>query len=228
MEYYQLSYLLMFISIAVVLIAQLFVSISYSKYKKIQLQNEKTGAEIAREILARHGLDDIYVTEVRGSLSDHYDPVRKVVRLSSHIYNGTTVAAASVAAHEVGHAIQDKDGYGFMRFRSAIFPLVNISSKAGYFAILIGIIFGYLQFIWIGIALEIIILLFQLVTLPVEFDASRRAAEELQVGNYLNKKEKSGSKKMLNAAALTYVASVLTVLIQIFRLILIARSNNRD
>lgn len=226
MEYYNLSYMLMLTSILITIIAQIYVSASYSKYKKVPNSKGITGAEVARGILDRHGLSNVYVTETKGLLSDHYDSSRKVIRLSSDIYHGTTVAAVSVAAHEVGHAIQDKEGYGFMRFRHAMFPLVNFSSKAGYFAILFGIIFGSLNLIWIGIALEIIILLFQLVTLPVEFDASRRASKEIKNNNFLVAGERHGSKRMLRAAAFTYVASVLTTMMQIFRLVLMTRRDD--
>ena len=226
MDYYTLSYILIFVSILITIVAQICVSASYSKYKKIQNSKGLTGAEVAREILDKHGLSNVYVTETNGTLSDHYDPKRKVVRLSKDVYEGTTIAAVSVASHEVGHAIQDKEGYAFMRFRSSLVPLVNFSSSAGYFAILIGIFFGYVDFIWLGIALEIIILLFQLITLPVEFNASSRALNEIEKNNYLVETEKKGSKRMLSAAAFTYVASVLTALIQIFRLILIARSHD--
>lgn len=226
MEYYDLGYTLMLVSILITLIAQIFVMISYSVYKKVKNNRGITGAEIAREILHKHALDNIYVTETRGYLSDHYDPTRKVIRLSKDVYNGTSVAAVSVAAHEVGHAIQDKEGYSFMRFRSAMFPIVNFSSKAGYVAILIGLLFGFTNLIWIGIGLEIIILLFQLVTLPVEFNASSRALSEIEKNDFLSKSERAGSKTVLTAAALTYVASVLTTLIEIFRLIIIARSDN--
>lgn len=226
MDYYSLSYLLIFASILITIIAQIYVNSSYSKYKKIKNSKKITGAEVAREILDKHGLSNIYVTETRGFLSDHYDPTRKVIRLSKEVYSGTSIASVSVAAHEVGHAIQDKEGYGFMRFRSAMFPLVNLSSKAGYFAILIGIIFSITDLIWIGIALEMVILLFQLVTLPVELDASKRAKEEIAKNDFLVSNEQIGSEKMLRAAAFTYVASLLTTLIEIFRLILIARSDD--
>lgn len=226
MEYYDLGYTLMLVSILITLVAQIFVMISYSVYKKVKNNRGITGAEVAREILHKHALDNIYVTETRGYLSDHYDPTRKVIRLSKDVYNGTSVAAVSVAAHEVGHAIQDKEGYSFMRFRSAMFPIVNFSSKAGYVAILIGLLFGFTNLIWIGIGLEIIILLFQLVTLPVEFNASSRALSEIEKNNFLSKSERAGSKTVLTAAALTYVASVLTTLIEMFRLIIIARSDN--
>lgn len=226
MEYYDLGYTLMLVSILITLVAQIFVMISYSVYKKVKNNRGITGAEVAREILHKHALDNIYVTETRGYLSDHYDPTRKVIRLSKDVYNGTSVAAVSVAAHEVGHAIQDKEGYSFMRFRSAMFPIVNFSSKAGYVAILIGLLFGFTNLIWIGIGLEIIILLFQLVTLPVEFNASSRSLSEIEKNDFLSKSERAGSKTVLTAAALTYVASVLTTLIEIFRLIIIARSDN--
>ena len=226
MDYYSLSYLLIFASILITIIAQIYVNSSYSKYKKIKNSKEITGAEVAREILDKHGLSNIYVTETRGFLSDHYDPTRKVIRLSKEVYSGTSIASVSVAAHEVGHAIQDKEAYGFIRFTSAMFPLVNLSSKAGYFAILIGIIFSITDLIWIGIALEMVILLFQLVTLPVELDASKRAKEEIAKNDFLVSNEQIGSEKMLRAAAFTYVASLLTTLIEIFRLILIARSDD--
>lgn len=226
MDYYTLSYVLIFASIGITLLAQIFVSTSYSKYKKVQNSKGITGAEVAREILDKHGLSNVYVTATNGTLSDHYDPKRKVVRLSKDIYEGTTIAAVSVAAHEVGHAIQDKEEYAFMRFRSALVPVVNFSSTAGYFAILIGLFFGYTNFIWLGIALEIVILLFQLITLPVEFNASSRALDEIEKNNYLVAGEVKGSKKMLKAAAFTYVASVLTALIQILRLVLIARGRD--
>ena len=187
-----------------------------------------TGQEVARKILDENGLKEVYVTEVRGNLTDHYDPGRKVIRLSTDIFHGTTIASASVAAHEVGHALQDKENYSFMKFRSMMFPLVNISSYGGYFAIIIGIIFGIIDLIWLGIALEIIILLFQLVTLPVEFNASSRAKEKLKQYDLLDSNELEGSSKMLRAAALTYVASVITTLLQVLRLVIMFTGRRND
>jgi len=201
---------------------------SYEKYRNVKLKNPISGFEVARKILDSHGMNDVYVTSVNGKLSDHYDSSRKVVRLSKDVFHGESIASCSVAAHEVGHAIQDKEGYGFMRFRSLMFPLVNFSSYCGYLAILIGAIFGSLELIWVGIGLEIIILVFQLVTLPVEFNASNKAREELEKHGILTKKELSLSKKMLNAAAYTYVAGVLNTILQILRLILIFGGNNRE
>lgn len=226
MDDVMLSYLLLFASLFLVVIAQVFVSGAYARYKKVKNNKGLSGLDVARQILDKHGLQDVYVTATDGKLSDHYDPTRKVVRLSKDIYNGTSIASVSVAAHEVGHALQDKDGYAFMRLRSKMVPIVNFSSSAGYFAILFGFFFGYFSLIWIGIFLEIIILLFQLITLPVEFDASRRAKAELVENNMLDANEVKKSSRMLTAAAFTYVASVLTAVLQILRLVLMTRDND--
>lgn len=226
MDDVMLSYLLLFASLFLVIIAQVFVSGAYARYKKVKNNKGLSGLDVARQILDKHGLQDVYVTATDGKLSDHYDPTRKVVRLSKDIYNGTSIASVSVAAHEVGHALQDKDGYAFMRLRSKMIPIVNFSSSAGYFAILFGFFFGYFGLIWIGIFLEVIILLFQLITLPVEFDASRRAKKELEENKMLDANELRKSSRMLTAAAFTYVASVLTSILQILRLVLMARDND--
>lgn len=220
--------LLIIVAIVITSTAQLYVSSSYEKYKKVNVKKNISGFEVARAILDSHGMNDVYVTETTGVLSDHYDPSRKVVKLSTDIFHGNSIASCSVAAHEVGHAIQDKENYKFMRFRSAIFPIVNISSYGGYLAILIGAMFGSMELIWLGIAFEIIILIFQLVTLPVEFDASKRATEELEKLSILTKSEIPASKKMLKAAAYTYVASVINAILQILRLVLIYGRSDRD
>lgn len=224
---YGLEILLLLGGLLIAVIAQIYVSSSFAKYKKVQNDRKISGFEVAKEILENNGLGDIYITETKGVLSDHYDPTRKVVRLSTDIFHGTTIASASVAAHEASHAVQDKVGYSFMRIRAAIFPLVKFASYAGYFAILIGVLAEVLELIWLGIAMEIIILLFQLVTLPVEFDASKRAKEELKKHKMLTEKELDGSDKMLKAAAYTYVASVVTTLLQIIRLVLIYGNRKR-
>lgn len=219
----------MLLAIVITLFAQARVSNAFRKYKKVETKTKLSGVEVARKILDANGLTDVYVTEVDGILSDHYDPSRKVVRLSHDIFHGTTVASNSVAAHECGHAIQDRDGYRYMRFRSFLVPFVNLSSKLGYFAILIGFLFSFYEVAWIGVVLECVILLFQLVTLPVEFDASNRAEKELKKLGILNTSEMEDSKKMLNAAAFTYVASLATTLLELLRLvlILIGRDDNR-
>ena len=223
---YDPTYILVIIGVLISLAAQIFVSTSYRKYKKVATKSGLQGYEVARRILDSNNLQNVDIVETTGELTDHYDPTRKVIRLSSDIYHGATVASSSVAAHECGHAVQDKEGYFFLRLRAALVPVVNFSSKAGYIAILIGLIFGYLELAWLGIFLELAILLFQLITLPVELNASKRAAEFLKKEALIESKEQIGSKRMLRAAAMTYVASVLATILQIFRLILIVSSRD--
>ena len=228
-DYNILYYALPLVGLAITMMAQVFISASYKKYKGIPSESNNHGFSVARKILDKHGLNHIQVVEVPGNLTDHYDPKAKVVRLSTDIYSGTSIASVSVAAHECGHAIQDNVGYTPMRIRSKLVPIVNFSTKIGYLVFVIGIIFGLLNISIIGILLLLSILIFQLVTLPVEFDASRRWKKELNDLNILNKQEQRGAKTMLRAAAFTYVASVLSTLLQILRLALIAnsRSNRR-
>ena len=218
--------ILAIIVILIPLIAQIGVSSNYQKYKRVKNTKELTGYDVARKILDENGLGDIYIVETTGELTDHYDPTKRVVRLSSDIYHGKTVAAMSVAAHECGHAVQDKEGYTFMRIRSAIFPIVNVATSISYWIILLGFLFELLDLIYIGIALTCLGLLFQIVTLPVEFDASKRAGVFLKEYNLATEDESKGVKKMLGAAAMTYVAGVLASALQILRLILAARNND--
>ncbi len=231
MPYYSydlIGYGLVAIGAIITLIAQYFVNSKYKKYQKINNKKGLSGQEVARMILDENGLSDVYVTEVKGVLTDHYDPNRKVVRLSTDIYHGESIASCSVAAHEVGHAIQDKEGYFFIRLRGFIFPLVSFASKFGYLAILIGFFFNMLDLAWGGIGLLLVILFFQLITLPVEFDASRRALVYLDKMKILEKKEHDGSEEMLKAAAMTYVAGLATTLLEILRYVLILVGRNRD
>ena len=167
-----------------------------------------------------NGLNNVPVVEVSGVLSDHYDPRNKVVRLSNDIYNKDTISSIAVAAHECGHAIQDKDGYTFMKIRSSIAPFASISSKLGYIVIMIGLLFSLLDLILLGIGLELVILLFQLVTLPVEFNASHRALKILNDDHLIETDEVKNCRKVLTAAALTYVASVAASVLEILRLVL--------
>ncbi len=207
--------------------AQAYISLNYKKYKQVSVRSGKTGFDVAREILDRNGLSNVLILETEGELSDHYDPSKKVVKLSHDIYNGKTIAATSVASHECGHAIQDKHGYKFLRFRNSIVPIVNISSKMGYVAIMAGLALGLAKLMWVGIAFELVILLFQLITLPVEFDASRRALKLIEEYGIVTKDEHSGAKKMLTSAALTYVAGVLSTLMEILRLALMFVGRDR-
>lgn len=202
-------------------IAQFMVTGNYNKYKKIENSGNLTGYDTARKILDENGLKDILVIETQGTLTDHYDPSRKVVRLSSDIYHGNTIAACSVAAHECGHAIQDKEGYLYMRIRALIFPVVRIATSLSYIIIFLGLLMEALNMIYLGIALVGSGLVFQLVTLPVEINASKRAKEKLLQYQMINEEEGSDVTKMLGAAAMTYVAGVLASAAQLLRLVLI-------
>lgn len=220
--------ILILLIILIPLIAQVKISSSYNRYKKENNTCKLTGQEVARRILDENGLQDIHIVEIKGELTDHYDPTRKVVRLSTDIFHGETVAAAAVAAHECGHAIQDKENYTFLRIRSAIYPVVNVATSVSYYIILIGFLFQALKLVYLGIGLTCCGLLFQLVTLPVEFDASKRALNKLEKYHLLAEVEIEGAKNVLSAAALTYVAGVMASILQILRLFLIARSQDRD
>ena len=200
--------------------AQAYISLNYRKYKQVSVKSGKSGFDVAREILDRNGLSNVMILETQGELTDHYDPSKKCVKLSHDIYNGKTIAAVSVASHECGHAIQDKNGYTFLRFRNSIVPIVNLSSKFGYIAIMVGFALSMIKLIWVGIAFELVILLFQLVTLPVEFNASSRALKLIKEYGIVSEDEHNGAKKMLTSAALTYVAGVLSTLMEILRLVL--------
>ncbi len=228
-ELYSLvNYGLPLLGIVITFVAQIFVTSSYHKYKEINNSLGITGFDVARKILDKFGLQDIKIIETQGNLTDHYDPTKKVVKLSTDIYHGKTIAAASVAAHECGHAIQHKVGYLPLKIRSFLVPFVNFSTKFGYIIVMIGLIFGALSLAKFGIILLLAILLFQLVTLPVEFNASSRAKVILKDLSLLNKEELSGSKTMLRAAAMTYVASLMTTLLQILRLALMVLGRRDD
>lgn len=215
--------ILILLIIIIPLLAQLKIQSSYNRYKRVENNKKKSGFEVAREILDKNGLEDIYIVEIKGELTDHYDPTKKVVRLSTDIFHGETIAAAAVAAHECGHAIQDKESYTFLKIRSAIYPVVNVATSISYYIILLGFLMQAFQLIYLGIALTCCGLLFQVVTLPVEFDASRRALEKLQDYKIVDNSEFAGAKEVLTAAALTYVAGVLASMLQIFRLIFAAK-----
>lgn len=221
-----LVYGLTFVAFVITSLAQAYITSTYKKYSLVENKKGLTGREVARKILDSNGLKNVEVVEVSGYLSDHYDPSSKVVRLSKSNYSESSISSVSVAAHECGHAIQDKENYTFLRFRSSLVPIVNFSSYAGYLAIVIGGFTGIFGLIKLGILLECVILLFQVVTLPVEIDASRRALSEVKKFKYLEEKEYSSGKSVLIAAALTYVASVATALIQILRLVFVYGRRN--
>ena len=226
--YYDPTYILVIIGAIITLIAQIGVKGSYSKYKRINASKMITGHEVARRILDANGLENVQIKEVAGTLSDHYNPSDKTVNLSTDIYKDSSIASIAVAAHECGHAIQDKVEYKLLRFRHSIIPTVNICSKLGYIVVVIGLLFGSFNLAMIGLFLLCTILVFQLVTLPVEFNASRRAKEELIKLNLVDQKDTSGVKSMLFSAAMTYVASVANTLLQMLRMLLIILNSRRS
>lgn len=228
--YFDQYYLYLVIPATIIaLIAQLNVKSAFSKYSKIYNYRGYTGYEIARKILDKNGLYDVTIEKVAGSLTDHFDPTSKVVRLSDTVYNSTSVAAIGVAAHEVGHAIQHNVGYFPIKIRMAIVPITNIGSNLAIPLTIMGIIFSSNLLVDIGIWLFIVVVFFQLVTLPVEFNASSRALQTIREDNILESKEEyNGAKRMLQAAALTYVAALIVALANLVRLIALANRNNRD
>ena len=217
---------LMIIGVIVVLVAQAMINKNYKKYRYISNSKKMSGQEVARKILDSNGLANVHVVETRGELTDHYDPSRKVVRLSTGVFNGESVAAMSVAAHECGHAIQDKVGYLPMRIRAFLVPFVNFVSYLGYFGLVVAIFAGMTGYIKLSIYVLLATILFQIVTLPVEFNASSRAKKELINLGIATKDEEKGVSNMLGAAAMTYVAGLISNLLQLLRLILIL--NDRD
>ena len=222
------TYSLVVIGAVICMIASANVSRSFSKYSRYGCKRGTTGAQAAEKILHDAGIYDVQIRHISGDLTDNYNPGNKTLNLSDSVYGSSSIAAVGVAAHECGHAIQDKTGYTFLRIRKAMVPLVNIANYAGYVSILIGAIFSLLDLIWIGIALEAIILLFQLVTLPVEFDAAKRALNQVEELGILDNNELKYGKKMLVSAALTYVAGAATAMLQILRLILIFGGRRDD
>lgn len=187
-----------------------------------------TGAEVARKILDDNGLYDVRIEEVKGQLSDHYDPRAKTVRLSSENYHRPSVAGAAVAAHEVGHAIQDAENYSFLNFRSALAPVASLGSNASFFFLIAGLIFSISNLVFVGIIFMAAAVLFQLVTLPVEFNASNRAMEQMVSSGIIRNNEERETKKVLNAAAMTYVAGALVALLELVRFVLMFMNMNDD
>ncbi|WP_221565176.1 zinc metallopeptidase [Alkalihalobacillus sp. TS-13] len=216
------------ILLAIPLWAQFRVKKVYSKYSKLPSAYGMSGAEVARKILNDNGLFDVEVEPVRGKLSDHYDPRSKVVRLSEDNYYGHSIAGTAVAAHEVGHAIQHANNYAPLRVRHALVPVASIGSNLSYFLILIGILMNAANLILPGILLMAGAVLFQLVTLPVEFNASNRAMDQIVHLGVIRNEEERQAKKVLNVAALTYVASALVALLELARFVFIFLGMNQS
>jgi uncharacterized protein len=222
------TYLMVLPALAFSFWAQFKVKSTYARWSQVPATRGLEGKDIARTILDRNTLGQVAVQPVEGQLTDHYDPGKKTVNLSEEIYHSRSVAALSVAAHECGHAIQDKEAYGPMGFRHAFVPVANIGSSAAFPIFIIGFLFqrGMGWLMDVGILLFSGVLVFHLVTLPVEFNASKRAMEQLDQGGYLGPQETRGAREVLNAAALTYVAATAMAAFQVIRLLVLR--NSRD
>lgn len=228
MFFFDWTYFLIIPGLLLGLWAQHKVHSAYQEYSRVSTRLGRTASEVVAELLRRNGNHAVRVGRVSGQLTDHYDPGKETLNLSEGVYGSSSVAALGIAAHEAGHAMQKQEGYAPLKLRTAAVPLVNIGSSASTPLFILGLIMSWQPLVYIGIALFSLSVLFALVTLPVEFDASRRAVAMLTEGGYVTENERSGVKAVLNAAALTYVASAVTSLLSLLRLLLIARSRDRD
>jgi uncharacterized protein len=210
------------------MIVQWYVNSAYNKWSKVPSRSRVSGAEAAQRLAMRGGLYDVQVEGVSGRLSDHYDPRSKRLRLSPGVYQGTSVASLAIAAHELGHALQDQEGYFYLRLRSALVPVVNIGSSLGWIFIIIGLVIGALQLAWVGVAIFSGGALFALATLPVEFNASSRAKRLLQESGLVTTRDEiRGVNHVLNAAALTYVAALITAVLQLLYFVMLVLGGGR-
>lgn len=224
--YYDWTMILVIPGLLLGLYAQFKVKSTFDRYSRIRTKSGLTAEQAARALLSRGGSTNVTISRVNGSLTDHYDPSSKTLRLSDSVYGSDSVAAVGVAAHECGHALQEHDGYGLLKLRTALVPVVNIGSSLYLPIFMAGLLFSWEPLQMVGILCFALTLLFSLVTLPVEINASKRALGMLE--GVLDAEELQGAKAVLSAAALTYLASVISSALQLLRLILISRSRNRD
>lgn len=226
--YYNVMFIPIILAFALTIWAQVRVKSTFNKYSEVPNTYGLTGREAARRMLDANGLYDVPIEPVSGRLSDHYDPIKRVVRLSEPVYHESSISAVAVACHEVGHAIQHKEAYPMLVLRHRMFPFVNFASGIAPFMLLAGFLFGAFNLVGLGIIFFSAAVLFQLVTLPVEFDASNRARRIMLSNGLASNQDEQGVAKVLNAAALTYVAAALVSLLELLRLILMFVGNNRD
>lgn len=224
--YYDWTMILVIPGLLLGLYAQFKVKSTFDRYSRVRTKSGLTAEQAARALLSRGGSTNVTISRVNGSLTDHYDPSSKTLRLSDSVYGSDSVAAVGVAAHECGHALQEHDGYGLLKLRTALVPVVNIGSSLYLPIFMAGLLFSWEPLQMVGILCFGLTLLFSLVTLPVEINASKRALGMLE--GVLDAEELQGAKAVLSAAALTYLASVISSALQLLRLILISRSRNRD
>lgn len=223
-----LTLLLLIPAIILSIYAQAKVTMTFNKYLKVASARGVNGAMVAQRILASNGMYDVKIEMTPGKLSDHYDPRSKTVRLSPEVYSGTSLASLGVAAHEVGHAIQHNNGYFPLELRSTFVPVAQIGSTLSFPIIILGLIMGNASFLNIGIYLFTAVVLFQIVTLPVEFNASKRAINQLQAHGFIAPQEVTGVQKVLKAAALTYVAAAIAAILNLVRLLILSRILGED
>lgn len=222
------TYLLAVLGLVLTMIASAQVKSTFQKYAKVRTSSGLTGAMAAERVLHSCGIYNVAIERVSGSLTDHYDPRSKTLCLSDSTYGSASVAAVCVAAHECGHAVQDQEQYGPLVLRSTLVPAANLGSQLSWPIFLAGLFFSIQPLLTAGIILFLLAVVFQLVTLPVEFNASSRALKILEQERILPQEELQGGRKVLRAAAMTYVASVASSLLQLLRLIILARGKNRD
>lgn len=209
------------------IVAQIMVKSAFSKYSKVRNSRGLTGADAAREILDRNGLSNVRIEHISGSLTDHYDPKANVIRLSDDVYGSATVAAVGVAAHEAGHAVQYAEGYYPIKIRNAIIPVTRFGSSLSTPLVILGLVLSWDFLITAGILLFCAVVLFQAITLPVEFNASGRALKTLRSSHFLEDDEMKGARSVLTAAAMTYVAAMLSALLSLVRLLVILGRRRR-
>ncbi len=225
--YFDSTYILVIIGAIISLIASWNVKRTFNKYSNVGNTKGYSSQDIAQKILNSAGIYDVRIERIRGNLTDHYSPTEKVLRLSDSVYGSTSVAALGVAAHECGHAIQHKIGYAALKLRSVSVPVANFGSKLSWPMIIIGLAMDWAGLAQLGVILFTFVVFFQLITLPVEFNASSRALEILEKDSILVGDELSSAKKVLSAAALTYVAALVSSVLQLLRLIMIAKGSRR-
>lgn len=222
---YSMSTLLFFVAVIFTMYAQSKVNSAFRRYSRVRNERGFTGAEAARRVLDANGLNDVAIEQVRGSLTDHYDPRKRVLRLSESVYGVQSIAAVSVACHEAGHAIQHAENYSPLSIRNSIFPVVNFASRFCWILIIMGLIFSatnnYLgnMIFNIGVIFFVAVIAFHAITLPVEFNASSRAINQMEIQGVIVSEEKSGAKKVLSAAAMTYVASLAVAIANLLRIL---------
>lgn len=223
-----MNLILIILPIVLILLSQAYINTSYKKYSRVSVKSKITGASVARMILDKNGLNDVEVVKISGELTDNFNPRTNVVSLSSEVYSGNSIASVAVAAHECGHVIQHKEKYAFIVLRSILVPVVNLTTNLGYIIMLIGIFASVFDMVMVGFIMMCASLLFQLVTLPTEFNASKRGRNILLELNVITNDELPYVKSMLNAAAMTYLASFFASITQMLRLFLSINRNNRD